>query len=651
MEPVPFRTLLLTEGVLTRDGRTVDPGACYWAVPQTLYAQIEDSHGGEPPVTQIAGRIDDIERIGDDVFATGQFTTDVGIYTVAPMVADNTLRGISVDLAPQIVEYRAGTGDDMAAPEIPSVLDEEPPVQETPEESAAPPEDEITEGETVHRESISDMTMAYVSCEIIAATICGKQAFGDAFIEITTPDNPVAPDVAETPAAALIAAGRPIVRVTTILAATPPPAAPGDVPADAPPVQPDHTGSAMIALVPKEAASLAVPGGIDAAELHITLAFLGDAADVDEDELASICTELATAIEPGTGTVAGPAAFVNDPDPDDPTAQVPLVALIDSDWACDVYAALDAALDTSGIDQPSEHGFIPHMTIQYADAPTLLTIPKVDFTFDQIVLVVGTKRTAFPLGGAMTASAMGATPDEPPVAWFEQPKLVGPTALTVTDEGRVYGHIATWGTCHTGFSGQCVMAPKSRSGYAYFNLGELRTAEGDRVSVGQITLDTRHADLAATRKQAQLHYDHTGTAVADVRAGEDRWGIWVSGAVRPEVPAVTLRKFRGAKISGDWRKVPGSGLELVAALAVNIPGFPIPRTQARTLTASGEVTALITGEIQPGLSPERMISALAYMAEHGDQTIESLVASAEIAAHRGLTIPEALAIVEKELAA
>jgi hypothetical protein len=46
-------------------------------------------------------------------------------------------------------------------------------------------------------------------------------------------------------------------------------------------------------------------------------------------------------------------------------------------------------------------------------------------------------------------------------AWFRNPHLDGPTPLTVTDDGRVYGHLALWGTCHTGFDGVCIEPPHS----------------------------------------------------------------------------------------------------------------------------------------------------------------------------------------------
>ena len=187
---------------------------------------------------------------------------------------------------------------------------------------------------------------------------------------------------------------------------------------------------------------------------------------------------------------------------------------------------------------------------------------------------------------SLTAAAI---PTAPPEAWFKDPQLTGPTALVVEDGGRVYGHIAAWGTCHIGQVGKCVEPPTSPSNYAYFRTGALRTAEGTSVAVGHLTMGTGHAGPRDSANAAAEHYDNTGTVFADVAAGEDAYGIWVAGSLRPGITAEQVRVARSAPISGDWRAIRGS-LELVGALAVNVPGFPVPRP--RGLLASGEVRSL-----------------------------------------------------------
>lgn len=187
---------------------------------------------------------------------------------------------------------------------------------------------------------------------------------------------------------------------------------------------------------------------------------------------------------------------------------------------------------------------------------------------------------------SLTAAAI---PTAPPEAWFKDPNLTGPTALVVEDDGRVYGHIAAWGTCHIGQVGKCVEPPTSPSNYAYFRTGALQTAEGTSVAVGHLTMGTGHAGPRDSANAAAEHYDNTGTVFADVAAGEDAYGIWVAGSLRPGITAEQIRVARSAPISGDWRTIRGY-LELVGALAVNVPGFPVPRPQG--LLASGEVRSL-----------------------------------------------------------
>ena len=171
---------------------------------------------------------------------------------------------------------------------------------------------------------------------------------------------------------------------------------------------------------------------------------------------------------------------------------------------------------------------------------------------------------------------------------FSQPILSGPTPITVTDDGWIYGHLASWGTCHIGIPGTCVEAPSSPTDYAYYRTGVVMTDKG-AIPVGQITMGTGHADMGANAKVAAAHYDNTGSVVADVAAGDDDYGIWVSGLIRPGTTPEQVAAIRAGALSGDWRSI-GGHLELVAALVVNVPGFPIPHTG---LAASGGVQSAL----------------------------------------------------------
>ena len=182
-----------------------------------------------------------------------------------------------------------------------------------------------------------------------------------------------------------------------------------------------------------------------------------------------------------------------------------------------------------------------------------------------------------------------------PASWFKDPELSDVTPLTVTDDGRVFGHLAQWGVCHVGFDGVCVDPPKSATGYAYFLSGVVDTDEGE-VPVGNITIDGPHAPLGMKARPAMAHYDNTCSVVADVNCGEDDHGIWVAGWVRPGTPEEKVYALKASGgLSGDWRTVNGHPKEMIAALAVNSGGFPVPRVGVHdgvqiSLVAAGCVT-------------------------------------------------------------
>lgn len=178
---------------------------------------------------------------------------------------------------------------------------------------------------------------------------------------------------------------------------------------------------------------------------------------------------------------------------------------------------------------------------------------------------------------------------KPPAAWFVNPGLTVPVGVTVTDQGRVYGHAAQWGECHVGFDDICVTPPFEDT-HSHFLTGEVVCDDDSRVAVGQITIGTGHAPLSYRATRAVEHYDNTGSVVADVTVGNDDVGIWIAGAVRPHAEVSRVHDLRASgRVSGDWRRI-GGELRLVGLLAVNVAGFPI-NTRARV--ASGVPQSLV----------------------------------------------------------
>ena len=196
-----------------------------------------------------------------------------------------------------------------------------------------------------------------------------------------------------------------------------------------------------------------------------------------------------------------------------------------------------------------------------------------------------------------------AGPVKPPYDWFKDPYLTGLTPLTITKEGRVYGHLADWDGCHTGFQGVCVPPFRSMSDYAFFNVGEIETAEGELVPCGKLMFSMDGGKHATTDdylgyEEVMQHYDDATKVGAFVRAGADKFGTWLAGSLRPGLSEEEIQHLRTHPPSGDWRPIKNGPSDLVAAFSVPVPGFPIARGRALVASAGGEITAIISGPLE-----------------------------------------------------
>lgn len=180
-------------------------------------------------------------------------------------------------------------------------------------------------------------------------------------------------------------------------------------------------------------------------------------------------------------------------------------------------------------------------------------------------------------------------------AMFDNPNLTEPTGVHVTPEGRVIGHIATWNECHIGVGNACVMAPRSKTGYALFHVSEVDTTEGP-LAVGRLTVGGGHAHPKAGVVPAREHYDNAGACWAIGRVYEDEVGIAFSGVVHPHATPRQIMDGTSAPLSGDWRRH-GGNLEMVAALTVNTPGYPVVRGAADE--RGRDVSLVAAGMLQP----------------------------------------------------
>lgn len=185
-------------------------------------------------------------------------------------------------------------------------------------------------------------------------------------------------------------------------------------------------------------------------------------------------------------------------------------------------------------------------------------------------------------------------PDLPRAEWFDEPKDVELSgALTITDEGRVYGILAPGNTTHRN---RPTTVPLRGVDYSRFHKGETIVEGGGRVVTGVITADCGHAptDNYGSLQARMDHYDNSCSVLANVRVGESERGyVWVAGALNQGAQPTQVAQALGCALSGDWQPHPDRpGVrEFIAAHLVPVPGFPLARTKASVITEEGVVTA------------------------------------------------------------
>ena len=250
------------------------------------------------------------------------------------------------------------------------------------------------------------------------------------------------------------------------------------------------------------------------------------------------------------------------------------------------------ALEEGGDDEelPSELAcMMPEMAIYHSGrirAATLVDIPayvEARLYLDEPV-PEGAQVDAEAVDLPVVASSYVMTiPDLPPVEWFDEPNDepdIG--AITITDEGRMFGYLAPKHVAHRGIRDKRVTVPMGNVDYGIW-MNRVTLADDGRggfarLATGPITMDCGHAVssprvVGAARRE---HYDNSCSIVATVRVGENARGVWIAGAVLPDVTPDQVRRMMACQLSGDWgphREKPGKR-ELAGALLVPVPGFP-----------------------------------------------------------------------------
>jgi hypothetical protein len=186
-------------------------------------------------------------------------------------------------------------------------------------------------------------------------------------------------------------------------------------------------------------------------------------------------------------------------------------------------------------------------------------------------------------------------PDVPPAEWFNEPTdQMMHGALTITDEGRIFGILAPSGVTHRSVKAQ---VPMGNVDYTRWMKSEIPVAGGGRVVAGVITGNCGHAatENYGTLANRKKHYDDSCSVFAYAKIGENRQKgyVWVAGGLRPGISPDQVSQFFGCSLSGDWQPHPDRpGVrEFIAALAVPVPGFAMARKQASVKTEDGVLVA------------------------------------------------------------
>lgn len=162
--PTRWRAVLCVEGEPTEDGRMLEYGSITWReLPLSLGVMFETPHS-DGASAEIGGRIDRIWRDGNLIMGEGVFSGDECGQRAASMVADLTLRGISVDLG--VIAYELREAD--------------PPVATDETDDTPDAEQDIADVIT----EIDNLIFVITEGVIGAATVCPYQAIAGATIAI-----------------------------------------------------------------------------------------------------------------------------------------------------------------------------------------------------------------------------------------------------------------------------------------------------------------------------------------------------------------------------------------------------------------------------------------------------------------------------------
>lgn len=174
-------------------------------------------------------------------------------------------------------------------------------------------------------------------------------------------------------------------------------------------------------------------------------------------------------------------------------------------------------------------------------------------------------------------------PDLPPPEWFEEPDCEPGLAVTVTDEGRIFGYVAPKHTAHRSYwrnGERKTLASLPPTDFSRWQK-ETIVAGGGRVLAGPITMECMHAPTQGygTLDRRHQYYEDSCAVIARAAVGDNEHGRWIAGAMMPGVTAEQFLKFMACDVSLDQQPHPEKPgwQDFVGVLAVPVGGWPKER--------------------------------------------------------------------------
>ncbi len=337
----------------------------------------------------------------------------------------------------------------------------------------------------------------------------------------------------------------------------------------------------MVALFPDPdvAKAMAVKGGEAAASLHLTLAFLGQAADLDAERrkrLREVVRSFAALHAPLAGRITGPGSFEGDGE------SAPCVALVDLPGLPDWRSRLIDTLQHNGFAPSEQHGFIPHITLKYTSGGDQVAVEPRDINFGMVNVAIAGRRSSFPLRG---------TPSEGDTRELSVVQLAdGYGAIAAHYRTAVYNAALEYllrdnarATSYKADVGQALLTAYPDVFYSAYRAGGAEEVEPDDdawLTARENTELANVAELFVSLKAIRDEKLPPGELVAEANRRADGYadalkGVWSQGLLRGQKnKMLTMVGVDGKKNCADCQRLKGERYSARKWLRIGIPGVP-----------------------------------------------------------------------------